>query len=129
MKPEEHLNAIKYRLTQEKAITDYRIIREQFTARNAQIRVRATFSDNSILEFSEFVRLTNQDALDLVAYSYHWMDAGNQLRVRWDNAEHYPDLPGFPHHLHDGEETSVIPGEPVNLFKVLDLIAERLKQV
>jgi hypothetical protein len=51
------------------------------------------------------------------------MEPDNQLRVRWDNAEHYPDLPGFPHHRHDGDEKHVLPGEPMNLFKVLDVIS------
>jgi hypothetical protein len=56
------------------------------------------------------------------------MDSSNQLRVRWDNVRHYPNLPGFPHHLHDGDEENVRPGEPMNLFKVLDLIAAQLEQ-
>ncbi len=128
MKPEEYLNTIKYRLTQDKTVSNYQFIREQFTARNAQFRVRVSLSDNSRLEFSEFVRLNSQNELEIIAYSYHWMDSDNQLRVRWDNAEHYPDLPNFPHHLHDGDEKNVVPGEPMNISRVLDLIAERLEK-
>jgi hypothetical protein len=56
------------------------------------------------------------------------MEENNQLRMRWDNAEHYPELPNFPHHRHEGDEKNVLPGEPMNLFKVLDIIAGERKK-
>ena len=65
--------------------------------------------------------------MQVVTYSYHWMNANKLLR-RWDNASHYPNLPGFPHHLHAGDEKNVLPGEPMNLFKVLDYITDTLKK-
>jgi hypothetical protein len=34
-------------------------------------------------------------------YSYHWADANHALIARWDNTPHFPDLPGFPDHIHD----------------------------
>lgn len=66
--------------------------------------------------------------IEVITYSYHWMDPGNHLIIRWDNAEHYPNLPNFPHHHHDGDEKHVSPSEPMTLFKVLDIIAARLKK-
>lgn len=34
-----------------------------------------------------------------VRYSYQLFSTEEILR--WDNAEHFPDLPNFPHHFHD----------------------------
>jgi hypothetical protein len=34
-------------------------------------------------------------------YSYQWAEADNQLIKRWDNTPHFPDLTGFPDHIHD----------------------------
>jgi hypothetical protein len=128
MTPEEYLAEIKSRLAEDIFVAQYAITREQFTPLNAHIRVRLTFTDNSSLEFSEFIRVNNQQEIDIVTYSFHWMNEESLLITRWDNAEHYPNLEFYPHHIHDGDETNVLPGEPMNLFKVLDLIAARLKK-
>ena len=75
----------------------------------------------------EYVRVKGENESAIERYSYHWMEANNSMILRWDNAEHYPHLPGFPHHFHDGDEKNVLPREPMTLFKVLDTIATRLK--
>jgi len=128
MSIEAHIQAIKTRLIADSTIISHTIIREQSTAPIGQMRARLTFIDGSWLEFAEVVRKEESGDVQTVAYSYHWMEADNQLRMRWDNAEHYPDLPGFPHHLHAGDEKNVLPGEPMNLFKVLDYITDTLKK-
>ena len=86
-----------------------------------------SFKDGSRLEAMEYVRVMKGE-VEVKRYSFHWMDADNQLRLRWDNAEHYPRLPNYPHHLHDGNERNVVPSEPMNLLKVIDLIASRLNE-
>jgi hypothetical protein len=52
--------------------------------------------------------------------------------LRWDNAPHYPELQGFPHHFHDesGREfPSTLTGNPlVDVPTVLDEIAQFLKR-
>ena len=58
-----------------------------------------------------------------MTYGYHWMTASGDLVRRWDNAPHYPHLPGFPDHVHEGDEKNILPGEPMNLFTILDAIA------
>ena len=35
-------------------------------------------------------------------------------------------LPGFPHHVHDGQYGATLPGQPVDIFIVLDLIQQRI---
>lgn len=128
MSPREYLQAIKDRLAAEGAVSGYEIVREQVTASNAQLRMRITLTDGSRMEFAEYVRLDDNGELEVPTYSYHWMDTDNRLRVRWDNAEHYPRLPGFPHHIHEGDEKRVIPGEPMTLFRALDHIIAELNR-
>ena len=60
-----------------------------------------------------------------VECGYHWADADNQLITRWDNTPHFPDLPGFPDHIHDGATGQVTPGQPMSIFAVLNAIAGR----
>ena len=109
-------------------VTDFRFVDERILASSAYIRVRITLLNESVLHFTEYGELDIDGELQLVTYSYQWMDADNDLLQRWDNAKYYPTLPGFPYHLHDGDEENVRPGEPMNLFKVLDLIAAQLEQ-
>ena len=92
------------------------------------MRAKITFNDASRLEVMEYVRSTSENESSIDRYSYHWMDENNALIARWDNAEHYPNLLNFPHHHHDGDEKNVLPGEPMTLLKVLDIIATRLNE-
>lgn len=128
MSPEKYLQLVIARILTDTNLDSYSIIREQITDNNGQFRMRITFSDGNELEFSEFFRKNEREKIDVIAYRYHWMDKDNQLLRRWDNAHHYPDLSGFPHHIHDGDEKNVLPGEPMNLFKVPDFIAVRLQR-
>lgn len=109
MSVEAHIQAIRTRLLADPTIASHYIIREQSTASIGQMRARLTFNDGSWLEFSEVVRKEENGDIITVANSYHWMEADNELRMRWDNAEHYPDLPGFPHHFHVGDEKRSCP--------------------
>ena len=75
------------------------------------------FLSRLILDHDEFVEVTQdyfvvaKGRVETVEYRYQWMDFTQQrLRRRWDNAEHYPDLPHFPHHFHVAEEKDVQPG-------------------
>ena len=64
--------------------------------------------------------------IQVATYSYHWTGADGRLVRRWDNTPHFPGLAGFPHHIHDGSETNVLPGAPVSIFDVLDEIGRQL---
>ena len=55
------------------------------------------------------------------------MDETQQtLRKRWDNVEHFPNLPNFPHHVHIGEELNVEPSSSMNILELIDLIEKHL---
>ena len=44
-------------------------------------------------------------------YSYHWEDSDGNLIIRWDNAEHWKNLPTIPHHKHTSSLRNVSPSE------------------
>ena len=56
------------------------------------------------------------------------MDQSQQvLRKRWDNVEHYPNLPNFPYHIHVGEESRVEPGQLVSIMELLEILEQELR--
>jgi len=63
----------------------------------------------------------------LASISYHWAGSNGQLIKRWDNTPHHPDLMSFPHHVHDGAAGSVEPGNPTDIFTILDEITARIR--
>ncbi|MDH3605042.1 MAG: DUF6516 family protein, partial [Candidatus Tectomicrobia bacterium] len=77
------------------------------------------------LEFSEYVQHSPAGEIVVITYSYHWADADNQLIKRWDNAPHFPDLPGVPDHIHDGATGEVTSGQSMSISAVLDEIVSR----
>jgi hypothetical protein len=44
------------------------------------------------------------------------------LKKRWDNVEHFPDLPNFPHHVHIDAEEHVELGQSMSIIELLTLI-------
>ena len=85
-------------------------------------RIRVSMPDAGILEIRERVVVSKMDKeIETTTYSFHWQDRRNNLIKRWDNAPHFPDLEGFPHHIHIGEDDTVVPGRPIN---ALEMIAE-----
>lgn len=51
------------------------------------------------------------------------------LKKRWDNVEHFPDLPNFPHHVHGGEELRVEPSRLLSIIELIDIIEQELGSV
>jgi hypothetical protein len=48
------------------------------------------------------------------------------LRRRWDNVEHFLDLPNFPHHVHVGEESCVEPSRLLSIIALIEVIEKEL---
>jgi hypothetical protein len=122
----DYLDAIKDRLTTDPVVASFSILRERTTLVDGHLRARLAISDGSMLEFSEYAQRSPDGQIDVVTYSYHWAGADGNLIRRWDNAPHFPGLPGFPHHIHDGSTDSALSGKPVSIFVVLDEIAQNL---
>jgi hypothetical protein len=81
-----------------------------------------SFYDGSRLEFRETVAIERYRPVKLL-YRYQYIRAGEAV-LRYDNAPHHPDLPGFPHHKHVGKER-LSAAEPT-LSQVLDEVASLL---
>ena len=63
--------------------------------RTGELFMRLRFWDGSFLQVEEAL-VVRAFAIVKVRYSYHYQRALRALVFRYDNAPHYPDLPGFP---------------------------------
>ena len=127
MTPREYLDAVRERLIADPVIQHFSLRKERWTVQDAFMRARLTLVDGSMLEFGEYIQVTEGGEMEVVTYSYHWADADGTLRKRWDNTPHFPELEGFPHHVHDGATGRVSPSQPMSIFRVLDILAEELR--
>ncbi len=123
MTTDDYLDAVKERLFTDPLVLEITIVRERVTATDGHLRARLRLSGGDTLEFSEYVQLSASGQITVVTYSYHWCRANGELIKRWDNTPHFPRLPNFPHHIHVGDETTVVAGHPPNIFRVLDEIS------
>lgn len=126
MKPEAYILNVHQHLVESSIIAHYRFTRQRVTDSDVLFQAHISLIDGSYLRVSEYAEGDDTGHIQVVMYTYHWMDAEKNLIMRWDNAEHYPSIPNFPHHIHDGDEKNVIPGEPMNLFYVLEIISDLL---
>jgi hypothetical protein len=122
----EYIESVKHRLLTDSIVTRFHLVRERIAPSDGHMRARLMLIDGSRLEFSEYTQRSSEGQINVVTYSYHWADSQGNLIRRWDNTPHFPDLPGFPHHIHDGSLGTVLAGYPVNIFAVLDEIAQSL---
>lgn len=121
-----YLAEVQTALISSPAIVDFEIVRSWANTDDGYIRVRATLSNGDFLEASEYFVL--QDGyLVTMDYRYQWMGAERKrLRRRWDSMPHHPELQGFPHHIHDGDEANVIPSKPMSLIQLLIVLEAEL---
>ena len=81
------------------------------------IRGSIYFLDGSLLHLREFVDV--EYGSERYMYAYHYQRPDGALVFRYDNTTHFPDLPAFPHHKHEGSEAHVVAAGPVDLETVL----------
>ena len=124
----DYFESLRLRILNDSFILHVDILRERNRSKNGYLRARLVFVDNSMLEFPEYIEQNAQNEIALVTYSYHWTDSIGNMLQRWDNAPHFPGLPNFPLHIHNGNTGDVTDGNPVNLFFVLDEIGSVLKK-
>ena len=120
-----YVEAMKERFVTDPLVTHFQVLRERSTLMDGYLHARLALADGSQLELSEYMQRSSAGEIMVITYSYHWANANNQLITRWDNTPHFPDLPGFPDHIHDGATGQVTPGQPMSIFTVLDAIAGR----
>lgn len=81
-----------------------------------------TFQDGSILFLREYLSVASTQ-VQREMYSYHYQDAAQQLRFRYDNALHRPQL-GTREHKHTPE--GIVAGAAPTLAEVLQEIVALL---
>lgn len=120
--PADYAIQVRTKLVTCPAVNSFSITEEKLLPESGYIRLRASLINGDFLEAAEYFALEG-DKLVTRRYRYQWMDKERRtLRKRWDNVEHYPDLPNFPHHVHIGEERNVEPGEPLSIAQLLDVL-------
>lgn len=126
MRPAAYIAAVKELLVTHPVVGEFEIRRERTTSTDGHIRAHLELADESWLEFSEYVQRQADDTIEVATYSYHWADAADRLIRRWDNTPHYPEIAGFPHHMHEGASGEVSEGERVSIFAVLEVISAEI---
>lgn len=81
------------------------------------IRGNIYFLDGSCLHVREFVNV--QHGIDRFMYVFQYQNPTGALMFRYDNTPHFPGLPTFPHHKHDGSEVNVVATHSPRLETVL----------
>lgn len=117
-----YLTEVELALVGSPVILEYEIVRSKINVDDGSIRVRAVLINGDFLEASEYFLLQG-DRRITADYRYQWMDSTqSQLRRRWDSTPHYPGLANFPHHVHLGDEETVVPGRLLSLLELLKLL-------
>lgn len=87
-------------------------------------KARMTCTDGSELHLFEYV-VVDEGEPGRQSYRYHHQRSDGALIKRWDDAPHHPEVPTFPHHLHEGG--TVRPTEPPDLETVLVEVATTIR--
>ncbi len=127
MEANEYLEDIKSRLIASNAIAAFTIVEELDFGDRGYFRARVTLSNDDFLEVAEYFKITN-NVVTTTRYRYQWMDCDRaNLRKRWDNVPHFPNLPNFPHHIHVESEGNVISGDSLNIQELLDILEQEIE--
>lgn len=123
---EDYLTSIKVKLLTSAVVRSFTILKERAIIDRGYFRARIMLNNGDFFEIAEFFVVQNQTCVT-ETYRYQWMDATKQqLRKRWDNVEHFPDLPNFPHHVHILEEDNVRSSRSRNILEIIDRIEQEL---
>lgn len=122
--PTEYVLQLKAKLAISPIVASFNVVEEKVWSDRGYIRLRIALSNGDFLEAAEYFVLQN-NAFITRRYRYQWMnEERRELRKRWDNVEHYPDLSNFTHHVHVGNEENVESGESLSIIQLLDLLAD-----
>ena len=81
------------------------------------VRGSIYFLDGSLLHLREFVNV--QHGVERYMYAYHYQRSDSTFVFRYDNTPHFPTLPTFPHHKHEGSTSHIVSTGPPDLQAVL----------
>lgn len=100
-------------------IGTYTVTTKYYNRSKGYISGKIVFTDDSKLDFKE-VKDTEYHKKD--KYSYHFMNASDEIIFRYDNANHHPELKTFPHHKHLPE--NIMESNEPELIDILIEISE-----
>lgn len=127
MHTDEYVRAIHFALAESPYIVSYDVVRERVASQEGLFHARIVLSNGDYLETSEFF-ISGPHGIETVKYRHQWMDSERkQLRKRWDNKQHFPNLPNFPYHCHDGSVARVVPSEPLSIIALLQRIQAEIE--
>ncbi|MFM6170696.1 MAG: DUF6516 family protein [Nodosilinea sp.] len=126
MSPTDYLATIKAALTRSPVVQEWQIVNEMALSDRGHFRGRLILANGDFVEASEFFYIRN-DGIEQQRYRYQWMDAQQQqLKKRWDNAPHFPDVETFPHHVHVNQEDNVLPSQMFGIPGLITLLEQEL---
>ena len=97
---------------------------EQVLSKNrGNLRIRLRFSDNSLLEISEAIHIS-EGIFTWLSYRYHYQRPDGSIIFRYDNTPHHHDVNTYPEHKHIGE--SVV---SANRPGIEDMLSEAKKHI
>lgn len=94
------------------------------TVTEGYVRGEVIFTNGTRLHFRELV--STDPSIQLVSYAYQYMRRDGTLIFRYDDTDHFPNLPTAPHHKHVGE-TEVFAANAPDLESVLKEIEKMIK--
>jgi hypothetical protein len=119
MTPSEYIAKIKAELIADHLVDSFEMVETWEQPDRGYLRIRMWLKNGDFVEAAEYFVVSNAVCVT-ERYRHQWMDhQRTQLRRRWDNVEHYPDLPNFPHHVHFADDR-VEPGEPLGIIDLLE---------
>jgi hypothetical protein len=98
---------------------------EKRTTTEGFLRGDVLYKDGSHLHFRELV--TTDPSVQLISYTYHYMSADGTLIFRYDDSDHFPNLPTAPHHKHIGQYDVIASSVP-DLKSVLEEIERLIRE-
>ena len=113
-------------LVKSTSVSHFIILNQKVAQYDGYVRIRAELVDSGLLEFTEYIEMDKDGQLIDYIYSFHWQDNQQQLVRRWDNADHYPQLPHAPHHIHQADGTVEGNPELPTLAFVLTVIEKQI---
>ena len=117
----DYLAHIKSLIILNPQVEQWQIVREAIEDDLGLFRYRLTLSDGSLFEMFEHFQVVAGE-VNVSKYSFHWQSSNGQLRKRWDNAAHHPEISTHPNHMHEGSEGKVASHEPVTAEEMLVMV-------
>lgn len=104
-------------------VSSWDVVLYEIEGTSSRLKLTVHFKDGSNLHIREHI-FEGQHR----KYAYHWQDSDQQLRMRWDNAPHWPTIHTHPHHKHVQTLDHVEASDATSPEEILYIIRENLSR-